>query len=307
MTLATGYHARARPLWEKAVDTAPLQIEVLPFRDDGGRHLRFLDGEFDAAELSLALYLDLKSRGAPIVALPVFPNRRFRHASIFVRADSPIQKPEDLKGKAAGVPSYVNTCGLWVRGFLSDDYGVRPGDILWKAMRPDPGFVPPDGVAVEILKGKKGLAARLLDGELDAIISPDGLLLREPGIRRLFASSKEIEKDYYARTGIFPVSHAVALRRRFLDEHPWAAQKLFDIWSEAKRVALEDDADPTYSNFAWIQDLWQEESALFGPDAWPYGLARNRLPVAALCRYAVEQGILRSGLEPDSLFHPIQE
>lgn len=302
MTLATGYHARARPLWEGAVDTGDLKLEVIPLRDDGARHLRFLDGEFDAVELSLALYLDLKSRGAPLIALPIFPNRRFRHASIYVRTDSPIQKPQELKGKTAGVPSYVNTCGLWVRGVLKDEYGVDAGDILWKAARADRGFVLPEGVRVEILDGKKDLYLRLLDGELDAIISPDGLLLQKPGVRRLFSSAKEVERDYYSRTKIFPVSHAVVVRQRFLDHYPWAAQRLFDVWTEAKRIALEDDADPTYSSFAWIQDLWQEERDLFGPDPWPYGISRNQTALAALTRYAVEQGILRGDLAPDSLF-----
>jgi 4,5-dihydroxyphthalate decarboxylase len=126
-------------------------------------------------------------------------------------------------------------------------------------------------------------------------------------VRRLFRSSKEVERDYYSRTKIFPVSHAVTIRQRFLDEYPWTAQRLFDVWTEAKRIALEDDADPTYSSFAWIQDLWQEERALFGPDPWPYGIARNQTALAALTRYAVEQGILRGDLEPDSLFYPVRE
>jgi len=307
LTLATGYHARARPLWEGAVDTGALKLKVIPMRDDGERHIRFDGGEFDAAEFSLALYLALKSRGAPWIALPIFPNRRFRHASIYVRKDSPIQKPQELKGKSVGVPSYVNTCGLWVRGFLKDDYGVEAEDIFWKAARSDRGFVPPEKIPVEVVAGKKDLRSRLLDGELDAVISPDGLLLQEPGIRRLIASSKELERDYYSRTRIFPLAHTVVIRRHCLDEHPWVAQKLFEVWTEAKRISLADDADPTYSNFAWIQDLWQEERVLLGPDPWPYGIARNQAALGALIRYAVEQGILKEGWETHSLFHPIQE
>ncbi|MGH7829725.1 MAG: ABC transporter substrate-binding protein [Candidatus Binatia bacterium] len=307
MTLATGYHARARPLWEGLVDTGDLSLKIVPMRDDGERHRRFQEGEFDAAELSLALYLTLKSRGAPVVALPIFPNRRFRHAFLYVREGSTIRKPQDLKGKIVGIPSYLNTCGLWVRGILNDEYGVAVRDILWKSMRSEAEFAPPAGVRIELLSGKKNLCSRLLEGELDAAASPDAAQFRCQGVRQLFAPSKEIEKDYYSRTGIFPISHAVAIRRRWLDEQPWVAQKLFDAWNEAKRIALEDDADPTYSNFAWIGNLWEEERALFGVNPWPYGIAPNEATIEALIRHAVEQGILKERLEPGALFFPVDE
>ena len=307
MTLATGYHGRARPLWEGAVDTGNLNLKVLPMRDDGERHRRFDGGEFDAAEYSLAMYLFLKARGAPVVALPIFPNRRFRLAFIYVPAASTIEKPQELKGKTVGIPSYLNTCALWVRGILKDEYDVAVEDVVWKVRRADPDLVPPAGVRIELFDGKKSLCARLLEGEIDAAISPDAHQFEVEGVRRLFAFAKEVEKDYYLRTRIFPIAHAVVVRRRLLDEHSWLAQKLFDVWNEAKRIALEDDEDPTYSNFAWIRDLWAEEKKLFGPDPWPYGITRNKAAIEALIRYGVEQGILKEKIETASLFYPVQE
>lgn len=246
LTLATGYHARARPLWEGLVDTDNLSLKVIPMRIDGERHRRFRAGEFDAAELSLALYLSLKSRGAPLVALPIFPSRRFRHASIYVQAGSPMQRPQELKGKTVGIPSFVNTCGLWVRGILKDEFGVNPEDILWKATRGEKDFIPPEGVTVEVLPEKSGLRACLLEGKVDAVISPEFVELGREGVRRLIASSKEAERDYYRRTRIFPIAHAVVIRQHWLEGRPWLAQRLFDSWTEAKRIALKDDEDPTY-------------------------------------------------------------
>ena len=307
ITLATGYHARARPLWEGLVDTGKLNLKIIPMQNDGERHRRFREGEFDAAELSLALYLAVKSRGDSVVALPIFPNRRFRHAFIYIREDSAIRKPQDLKGKTIGIPSYVNTCGLWVRGILKDEYGVAPQDVVWKARRSEEGFDPPAGIRIEALSGKKNLCSRLLEGEVHAAVSPDAVQFRAEGVRQLFTASKEVEKNYYLRTKIFPMGHAVVIRRHLLDEHPWVAQKLFDVWNEAKRIALEDDTDPTYSNFAWISELWEEQRALLGPDPWPYGIARNKAALEALIRYAVEQGILKERLETSSLFHPVSE
>jgi len=307
MTLATGYHGRARPLWERRVDTGNLKLEVIPMADDGERHRRFDAGEFDAAEYSLGMYLSLKARNAPVVALPIFPNRRFRHAYIYVPSASTIRKPQELKGKVVGIPSYLNTCALWVRGILKDEYAVALQDILWRVGRAEPDVVAPTGVRIEVLEGKKNLCSRLLAGEIDAAISPDAPQFEVQGARRLFAAAKEVEKAYYLKTKVFPIAHAVVVRRHLLDEHPWVAQKLFDIWNEAKRVGLEDDADPTYSNFAWIRDLWDEERALFGPDPWSYGISRNKAAIEALIRYGVEQGILKERVEPSALFYPIRE
>src|SRR5712691_12751950 len=91
LTMATGYHGRARPLWEGRVDTGNLHLKIVPMApmsNAGEWHQQFDQGEFDAAEYSLGMYLSLKTRNAPVVALPVFPSRRFRHAFIFVTSAS---------------------------------------------------------------------------------------------------------------------------------------------------------------------------------------------------------------------------
>ena len=45
---------------------------------------------YEACEMSLSNYLMVKDRGANwLHAIPVFPNRAFRHGTVYVRADSP--------------------------------------------------------------------------------------------------------------------------------------------------------------------------------------------------------------------------
>jgi len=283
-----------------------LRLEIVPFRNDGERHRRFLNGEFDGAEFSLALYLALKSRGAPFEAIPVFPNRRFRHSFIFVREDSPLKDPSGLKGKSVGIPSYLNTCGLWVRGLLGDEYGVEVRDIRWKAARKEPVDIPlPPGTHVELLPGKEDLKTRLLRGEVDAAITPE--IPEGKETRPILSTAKEAEKDYYRRTSVYPISHAILIRRPILEESPWVAEELFQAWSEAKRLSLEDDADPTYSNFAWVRDLWEEERELLGPDPWRYGISGNERTIEALIRYGAEQGLIAGKADIGSLFYPVRE
>jgi len=302
--LATGYHVRARPLWDGRVDTSDLKLKVVPFESDGERHRRFLAGDFDASELSLALYLALKSSGAPLVALPVFPNRRFRYSFIYVRGDSPIREPADLKGKAIGAPSYLNTCGLWVRGLLGDEYGLKTQDMIWKVVRREAvDFTPPPGAVIEQFSGKADLRKRLLDHEVDALITPD--VIMGGGIRRLFSYTKELETDYFRRTGIFPINHAIVIREQVARDNPSLPRKLYKLWNEAKRLSLLDDEDPTFSNFVWIRDLWEEERELFGGDPWRYGMDANQKVIKTLIRYGVEQGIASAEMDSKKLFLPI--
>ena len=88
--------------------------------------------EFDASELSLASYITGRAQGKDdFIAIPVFPSRMFRHSAIFVHAEAGIEKPEDLKGSRVGVGEYQMTAIVWVKGILSDDYGVKASDIHW--------------------------------------------------------------------------------------------------------------------------------------------------------------------------------
>src|SRR5919109_2165726 len=136
LAVETGYHLRAKPLFDGRVKLEQFELKAVPFAEDGQGHQEFLAGDFAAGEFSLAGYLALKSRDKPLTAIPVFPNRKFRHSYIFVRDDSPLEQPADLKGKRVGIPGWLNTCGLWVRGILSDEYGVKPNDIHWVTPRP---------------------------------------------------------------------------------------------------------------------------------------------------------------------------
>jgi 4,5-dihydroxyphthalate decarboxylase len=67
--------------------------------------------EFDIAEFSLSSYLLLMGEPhPPLIAIPVFPSKMFRHQSIYVNSNSGIKKPEDLCGKTVGCPEYGSRC-----------------------------------------------------------------------------------------------------------------------------------------------------------------------------------------------------
>ena len=89
--------------------------------------------EFDVSEMSFSTYIALRDQGkAHYTAIPVFLSRAFRHSAIFVRTDRGIASPADLKGKRVGTPEYFTTMLVWMRGLLSDEYGIKPSDLRWR-------------------------------------------------------------------------------------------------------------------------------------------------------------------------------
>ena len=137
LTLACGRYDRTQPLIDGRVQPEGVDLTFLPLRP-GETFWRMLNhGEFDASEMSLSSYTILRSEGdARFIAIPVFPSRVFRHSAVYVRADSRIERPEDLKGKRVGVGDYQMTAAVWVRGFLTHEYGVTPKDIVWVTGKP---------------------------------------------------------------------------------------------------------------------------------------------------------------------------
>ena len=86
------------------------------------------DRAYDVSELGLTYFLrTFDFDHPPFVAIPVFPNRCFRHSAIYINKASGIEKPEDLAGKTIGeLALYGHDAGVWPKGILSDDYGVPP-------------------------------------------------------------------------------------------------------------------------------------------------------------------------------------
>ena len=138
-----------------------------------------------------------------------------------------------------------------------------------------------------------------------AIIVPD--FPDEEGVRRLFADSKAVEQDFYRRTGIFPTSHAITFHKNYLEKYPTAAREMFNACYAAKQLALRDDADATYSNFAWNRQVWEEQRAVMGHDPWKYGIKGNEKVLNTIIRYAGEQGLLKNKVTIEDLFVQIDE
>lgn len=124
-------HTQALLTGEVSIEGVTATVEGAPIVSDVFR--RAVLGEFDVAELGLTYFLRMwDTAQRPFVALPVFPNRNFRHSAIFVNTDSGIEQSGDLAGKRIGeFALYGHDPGVWVKGILADDFGVRWDECSW--------------------------------------------------------------------------------------------------------------------------------------------------------------------------------
>ena len=317
LTLACWDYDRTRPLLDGTVQPEGIEITPIVSRPSETfyRMLRF--SEFEISELSLANYTMLRARGdTSFEAIPVFPSRMFRHSCIYVNVNSGIDEPQDLVGKRVGVPEYSMTAAVFVRGLLLHEYGVEPKTIEWFSGTQDGlqrptriDFEPPEGVVLHRLPIEQDMGPMLESGELDAIISPNMpvAFTKDPSpIRRLFPNYREAEREYFVRTGIFPIMHTVVLRRDVYEQHPWAAHSLYLAFAEAKRRAYEQlvETDALKVTLPWVLAELEETRRVMGHDFWPYGLTRNRPALEALPQYLYEQGLADRVPAVEELFAP---
>ena len=302
LTLACWDYDRTRPLIDglvkpKGID---LKVEVLRPRQMFPRMLE--KQEFHASELSLASYASLIGRGqCPFVAIPVALSKFFRHSCIYVRKGAGVRTPQDLKGKRVGTTQYSSTAVTFMRGMLKDEYGVEATDMHWfmgGLTKPTeapliPLDLPPE-IRLDFVPEGDTLERMMVEERLDALLSiyiPKLFADEWVGIERLFPDFKAVEKDYYKRTGIFPIMHTIALREDVVREHPWVPASLYQAFCESRDIALEGlwDTDALRLGLPWLIDHVEEAWRVFGKDFWAYGMKANRPALEAVGRYVHEQ------------------
>lgn len=255
---------------------------------------------YDVSEMSLSSFLRMRSINWPYRMLPVFHNRTFPHTTVHIRLSSGIRQghPEDLKGKRIGIEDYQKSVGLWTRGVLQMEFGLKPEDMVWYQSRGqhfshtgasvEAGLEVPSAVTLHY--ADKDLHTMYVRGELDASATnslrmgggqSSGIdrhhvdLSGNPDIVTLFPDPRQEAIRFFKKTGVFPPNHTTAVRESILDEHPWVAISLMEAFEESKRVAIQRlrQIPPTLMVFGqhYLKDL----DEVFGPDPYPYGVKVN--------------------------------
>jgi 4,5-dihydroxyphthalate decarboxylase len=307
LTLACGRYDRTQPLIDGRVEPEGVDLTFIPLRP-GETFWRMLNhGEFDVSEMSLSSYTILRSEGdTRFIAIPVFPSRVFRHSAVYLRTDSKIETPQDLKGKRIGVADYQMTAAVWVRGFLKNEYGVAPEDVTWVTGSPVRAIKPPEGIRIEAMPAETTPEAMLERGEIDAfasVIIPKAL---GSTMRRLFRDPREVERAYYKKTGIFPIMHTLVLKTSLYGTNPWLAVSFYRAFCRARDIAYRTmyDTNALTVSLPWVIDEVEETRKIFGPQIWDYSIEGSRPTLEALVSYLDEQRLTRRRMSVEELFVP---
>ena len=315
LSVAVGNYDRVRPLFDGAVqiDGVDPVYMMLPPEEIFFRAFRGQD--FDICELSMSSFTVKTADGnCPYVGVPAFVSRAFRHNSIWVRTDR-IKSPADLKGKRVGLPEYQLTACVWARIILEEDYGVKPSDVTWvrggieHAGRPEKITIKlPPGVRMEDAPEGTTISQCWSAARSTASSRRGCRRSRDasPNVGMLFADPIAAGKDYFKRTGIFPIMHVTGIRRALVEQHPWLPAAVFKAFSQSKEKCLEalEDTAATKVTLPFVEDQLRLAREFMGHDFWSYGLEPNRKVLETFLRFHHKEGLSSRPVKPEELFHP---
>jgi 4,5-dihydroxyphthalate decarboxylase len=320
LTFACGLYDQMVPLLAGRVK--PEGIDLTYIAEDNPRVIFDAMGAtqaFDLAEMSgTEIVTRHAAGGSPLLALPVFTSRVFRHSFLFVNKRAGIRAPKDLEHKRIGVPLYTMSAALWLRGMLADEFGVDFGTVRWLQGAIDhvgthgSPTLPP-GIRVANLEqntSDRALWDQLVAGEIDALMSatvPERFGTTA-AVGRLFEDFAAEEQRYYRKTGIFPIMHMVAMRRSLHAEHPSVARVMFDAFERSKDQAREVlyETGAPHAMLPWLPAYVEETRRIFdGRDPWAYGIEANRATLEAQQRYLYREGLISKPFPVEEMFAPV--
>jgi 4,5-dihydroxyphthalate decarboxylase len=267
-----------------------------------GNSRRMIDMAYDVAEMSLGTFAKAREQRLPLVALPIFTERRFTQPGLAAAVASGIRAPEDFRGKRVAINQLWATSFIWHRGILQQYHGVPQASVTWYTASEErmAGMTAPPGVEVRRLPEGTRPEEALLRGEVDAILSSqpvDKLLRENEQILRPYPDVAEAERAYYRATGVLPILHCVVMREDLEREHPWLATSLCRAFQAARERALA--TDPPRPLLAGGSR--EADAALFGSEPFPYGLARNRRSLEAFLEMTHSLGLVARPLTVDDV------
>ena len=296
LRIAVGPYDHVRALKDGSVRSERVRldfVEVEPITRAFRRMAR--DLEFDVSEMAITTHALAYAFQKPITALPVILSRGFHHGAIVCLHGSAIRGPADLVGRKVGVRAWSQTTGVWVRGILKSDYGIDPAAAT--TVTEEDAHVreyqdPPHVVRAAAGKTLRGM---LLAGEIDAAIA-----LRPAAdpkdVRTVIPDADATAAQWYRKTGVYPVNHVMSVKTDLLRQHPWLGGELLSLFAAAKEQARAQAPAPAPASAE------ARLRALVGDDTLPYGMARNRVGIEMLLRFAAEQQLTPRIYRPEELF-----
>ena len=328
-------NSRFEPLVDGTVKSKQCDLDIAVTTPPELFYRNLKNDEFDLFEMSLSEFLITREKAKGDrwrwCALPIFPAKAFVWLGLYINTASGIHGLNDLRGKRVGVPDYVMTAALWFRVFLRELHAIEPHEISWFIGRTKDlshgGLLnidtrPPPGVSLTWLSADQTFDKMLDRGELDIaygfaprhdpklfslnIDRYGGTPLEgNPRIGKLFSDGgAAVVKTFFQKTGIVPANHVIVAQRRVLEQHSWLAAEVLQLFTASKQSAYERNhfGAPAFLYFDGTNRT--EQTALFGDDPFPFGIAKNRRMLEMLFRSSHEQGLTENLAKIDEVFYP---
>jgi 4,5-dihydroxyphthalate decarboxylase len=275
-TVALKNHSVSSPLVQ--LDFADIEVAQKGFKDV------VRETKYDVAELAIVTFLLAHEARKPYLLLPFVMNGGFHHKSILCRAGSGLV-PRELADKNVAMRSYSQTTPTWVRGILSDEYGVHTPDVHWLTREGAHVAEYEDPAWTTRIGSDHSLEELLVSGEVDAIIAGSGLS-GDPRVQTLIPQPDEAALEWYRRTHVVPINHVVTIRKEIADTRPDLVRAVFRLLVDS-RAATGPQPSP-------------------GPDLQPTGFADVRTSIETAIRFAHEQELISKEYAVEELYGSVR-
>jgi 4,5-dihydroxyphthalate decarboxylase len=225
------------------------------------------DGAADVCELAVVTLLQAVAHDKPVALLPITTLGRFQHQTLVTMGNLTVA---GVSGRSVGVRSWSQTTGVWVRGFLTEQYGVDLADVRWHTY--EDGHVDGATDPVWVTRAPEGakLPADFLDGRLDYGIMGNELP-KDDRIRTAIPDALDVAAAWSADKGFAPINHVVGVSLAAAREQ---AKAVLSVYDAVRETAVATSAAPAPVELT------------------PVGFAALRGPVTQAATYAYEQGVL---------------
>ncbi|MET9381619.1 hypothetical protein ABZY09_11105 [Streptomyces sp. NPDC002928] len=233
------------------------------------------EGALDICELPVVTLLQAVAHERPVLLLPVTTLGRFQHQTLVTLGERTVA---DVAGATVGIRSWSQTTGVWVRGFLTEQYGVDLRAVDWVVY--EDGHVDGHSDPSWIRRAPAGarVPADFLDGRLDfAVLGNE--LPADDRIRTAIPDAAQVAAAWSKDKGFAPVNHVVGVSEKAARTHSAAVCAAYDAMREV--LAAEPQDGPV--------------------DLHPVGFEALRGPVSQAAAYALEQDVLPRPVDFDEL------
>ncbi|MEB8338266.1 hypothetical protein [Streptomyces endophyticus] len=253
--------------------TEPQRLGISPVHKASRGFVNTSDA--DLCEVAIVTVLQAVAHDKPVLLLPVTTLGRHQHQTLVTLGRL---SAADVEGHSVGVRSWSQTTGVWMRGFLSEQYGVDLRKADWTTYEgshvdgaDDPSWVKraPEGAKLQ---------ADFLDGRLDFGIMGNGLP-SDDRIRTAVDHAHRTAEQWSKDQGFIPVNHVVGVSEQAAAEHPAAILAAYDAMRQVLTAGAEPGQVPLH----------------------PVGFEALRGAFTKAAGYALDQGVIPRAVDYDEL------